>query len=191
MKLHEKITHIRKEKGLKLQDLHRRLQEIFGDRALSYRTLQRIEKGQTDGRGSSLYQICLGLGITLKELREGTEDGFTLADLVRRSKRQGRYIYNEKSYAEILTGLGIRFIALELVLEAGGKTKIEKDPVDEGKFEKFVYVIKGKITCIIKEKRFILKRGDCLTFDSRLPHSFQNETSSQARCIVIQNPRHI
>ena len=191
MKLHEKITQIRKEKRLKIKDLHNKLKEIFGNKALSYRTLLRIEKGDTGERGSSLYQICLGLGMTLKELKEGTEEELGIADYIKKSKREGRYIYNQKAYAEILSGPKRQFLALELVLEPQGKTKIEKDPEAEEEFEKWVYVLKGELTCIVKDTKFILKKGDCISFDSSLPHSFENNTSGETRCTIIQNPRHI
>ena len=191
MKLHEKITQIRREKRLKISDLHSKLKEIFGDKALSYRTLLRIEKGYTDGRGSSLYQICLGLGITLKELRQGTEREFSIADYLKKNKREGRYIYSEGAYAEILTGAKRRFLALELVLEPGAKTAIEKDPEGEEKYEKWIYILKGKLTCTVKGVRFILKKGDSISFDSSLPHSFKNSSSTKTYCILIQNPRHI
>jgi len=154
MKLHEKITQLRKERGLKIKDLHDKLKEIFGDKALSYRTLLRIEKGYTDGRGSSLYQICLGLGILLKELRES-------------------------------------FLALELALEKDSRTSIEKDPEGDKKFEKWLYVLKGSLRCVVKGVKFNLKKGDCISFDSSVTHFFENTASGQTRCIVVQNPRHI
>lgn len=190
MRLHEKIAQIRREKNLKISDLHNRIKEIFGDKALSYRTLLRIEKGDTDGRGSSLHQICLGLGVTLKELREGTEEEFSIADYLKKSKRQGRYIYSEGVYAEILTGAKRKFLALELVLDPGGRTQIEKDP-ESGEFEKWLYVLRGELTCIVKGVKFILKKGDSISFDSTLPHSFENTSSQQTHAIVVQNPRHI
>lgn len=191
MRLHQKITQIRKEKGLKISGLHNKLEEIFGNKALSYRTLQRIEKGQTDGRASSLYQICLGLGITLKELREGTEEELSFADYIRKGKREGRYIYNPTAYAEILTGQKRRFLALELVLKTQGKTQVEKDPKSKERFEKWIYGLKGKIACIVKDTKFIIEKGSCISFESSLPHSFENNSSKESRCIIIQNPRHI
>jgi len=190
MKLHQKITQLREEKNLKIKDLHHKLKEIFGGKALSYRTLLRIEKGYSDGRGSSLYQICLGLGVSLKELREGTEQEFTIADYLKKGKREGKYIYNERAYAEILTGAKRKFLALELVLEPGAKTSIEKDP-ETGEYEKWIYVLKGKLSCTVKGVKFSLKREDSISFDSTLPHSFENTSSQQTRCILIQNPRHI
>jgi len=191
MTLHQKITLIRKEKGLKIRGLHNKLKEIFGNKALSYRTLQRIEKGLTDGRASSLYQICLGLGITSKELREGTEEELSFADYIKKGKREGRYIYNPKAYAEILTGPKRRFLSLELVLKPQGKTQIEKDPEGGEKFEKWIYGLKGELTCIVKDTKFIIGKGSCISFESSLPHSFENNSPKEARCIIIQNPRHI
>ena len=191
MKLHQKITQLRKERGLKITDLHDKLKEIFGDKALSYRTLLRIEKGYTDGRGSSLYQICLGLGILLKELREKTEEEFTIADYFKKNKRQGKYVYSYGAQAEILTGAKTSFLALELTLEKDSKTSIEKDPEGEKKFEKWLYVLRGSLRCVVKGVKFTLKKGDCISFDSSLPHFFENTSSGQTRCIVVQNPRHI
>ncbi|UCC95690.1 MAG: cupin domain-containing protein [Candidatus Omnitrophota bacterium] len=191
MKLHQKITTLRKEKGLKIKDLHTKLKEIFADKALSYRTLLRIEKGHTDGRASSLYQICVGLGITLEELKAGTEEENTVADYIKRNKREGRYTYNERAYAEILTGPKRKFLVLELFLGPKGKTSVEKDPEGGEKFEKWIYVTKGKLTCVIKGIKFILAKGDCICFDSRLAHSFENNSFRRTRCIIIQNPAHL
>ena len=105
-------------------------------------------------------------GITLKELKEGTEEELDIADYIKKSKREGRYVYSQKTYAEILTGPKRRFLALELVIEPQGKTKIEKDPEAQEGFEKWVYVNRGELTCIIKDTKFILEKGDCVSFDS-------------------------
>jgi len=191
VKLHEKIIQIRQEKGLKIMDLHHKLKETFKKKALSYRTLLRIEKGETDGRGSSLYQICVGLGITLKELQEGTEQDTSVADFSPRNRRQGRYTYNKKAYAEILTGPSRLFLAMEVVLLPEGKTSIEKDPNSEEIYEKMVYVTRGKILCIVDNVKFPLGKGDSLSFKSSLPHSLENNSSRKSHCIIFQKPRHI
>lgn len=191
MKLHQKITKIRKEKKLKIRDLHNKLKAIFGEKALSYRSLLRIEKGHTDSRISSLYQICLALGITLEELKEGTEEKSGIVDYIKRNKREGKYTYNKNAYAEILSGPKRKFLALELILKPKGKTNIEKDPEGKEKFEKWIYILKGELTCIIKDTRFILKKGDCISFYSSIAHSFENNSSKKTSCIIIQNPVHI
>ena len=192
MKLHEKIRKIRKEKGLSLRQLDANLVEIFGDKALQYNTLYRIEKGLGDGRPSSLSQICLGLGISLKELKEGTEeDKPQVATLIRKRDRNRQYVYSEKAQAQIISGQNQSFAAEYLVLEPQSATKIEQDPSELGRFEKWIYCQKGKITVNIAAKKYILSKDDCLFFESTLPHSFENMTSKKASCIVIQNPKHI
>lgn len=191
MKVHQKITKIRREKGLKVKDLHNKLREIFGNKALSYRTLLRLEKGHTDGRGSSLYQVCLGLGITLEELKKGTQGEVGVADYIKKNSRKGGYVYNEKAFTEILTGPKRKFLALELTLEPKGKTKIERDPEGKEKFEKWIYVLRGKMNCLVKGVKFSLGKGDCISFDSSLAHWFENDSSQRASCLIIQNPAHI
>lgn len=191
MRLNEKIRKIRKEKGLTMLELHEKLKKIFGDKALEYNTLARIEQGKTNPRMNSLLQICIGLGITLKEAREGIEEEYSLVDVVKKNKRIDRYTYNQKAYSEILTSLKRGFLCAELTIEPQGKTILEQDPPDIVKFEKWIYCLRGKISCHVGEEVHILKRGDCLSFESTLPHYFENKTNKKVSCIVVQNPRHI
>ena len=192
MKLHDKIRQVRKEKGLSLRDLQHRLVEIFGNKALRYNTLYRIEKGLRDARISSLSQICIGLGISLKELKEGTdEEKFSLVEIIRKRDKVAYYVYSEKAQAEILTKEKQPFLGLRLVLKPQGKTKLEQDPIELGKFEKWVYGLKGEITCNIGKEKYIIKKDETLCFESTIPHSFENNTPQNASCIIIQNPKHI
>jgi len=192
MKLHDKIRQIRKEKGLSLKDLEERLVEIFGNNALRYNSLYRIEKGLRDARVSSLSQLCIGLGVSLKELKEGTEEEkFFLVEQIKKRDKTAQYVYSEKAYAQILTKEKQPFLGVRLILEAGGKTKLEQDPITLGKFEKWVYGLKGKITCVVGQDSFEVKKDEVLCFESNLPHFFENNTGQKAACIIIQNPKHI
>jgi transcriptional regulator with XRE-family HTH domain len=192
MLLHEKIRQERKEKGLSLTELEEKLVEIFGNKALRYNTLYRIEKGLRDARVSSLAQICIGLGISLKELKEGTEEEkLSLVEIVKKRDKIAQYVYSEKAYAQILTKEKQPFLGLRLILEAGGKTKLEQDPIELGRFEKWVYGLKGRITCVVGQERHLLKKDDALCFESNLPHYFENNTNQKASCIIVQNPKHI
>ena len=192
MKLNEKIRQTRREKGLSLLNLEQRLKEIFGSNALRYNTLYRIEKGLRDARISSLSQICIGLGISLKELKEGTEEEKpSLVEHIKRRDRIAQYIYSQDAQSEILTREKQPFLALRLNLGPQGKTKIEQDPVELGKFEKWVYGLKGTITCIIGQEKHNLKKDECLMFESTMPHYFENNTAQKAVCLIIQNPKHI
>ena len=219
MKLHEKIKQIRIEKGLPLKELHRLILNDFKEGAVTYRTLQRIEAGDTDGKGSSLHQISTALGMSLSELKKDTEEENKPVDLVKRNRRLGRYVFNEKVYAELLMRQNRNFMAQELVLKPQGKTRLEQDPelnLGQEKFdqikqilkgteletsvleeykilksEKYAYCLSGKVACYIGKDRHILRKGDGLSFESFLPHWFENISKSESRCLIFQNPRHL
>jgi len=194
MKLYEKIRHIRKDTlKLNLKAFHERLIDIFGDKALTYYSLCRLEKGYREAiRLKSLYQICTGLGISLKELREGTEEEESkIVNIIRAPERtNNKYIYNEKAIAEILSSRNIRFLAMELELLPGGATKEEEDPVDVNRFEKLIIMLQGEMLCHIGNEKHQIKKGDTLSFTSNIPHHFENPSKKiKARCIVVQNPK--
>lgn len=191
MKLGEKVKQIREEKGLTLQDLAGRLKEVFGKKALGYNAVYRIEKGLRDPRISSLGQICLALEISLKDLKEGTEEEkFALIDQIKKRESKARYVYSN-AYAEILSKDRQRILALRLILFPGGKTNLEQDPLELGRFEKWVYGLKGKVTCVVGENRFLVAKDEMIAFESTIPHYFENNTTKKASCIIIQNPKHI
>ena len=192
MKLHERIRQIRQEKGLSLTQLEKILVEIFGDKALRYNSLARIENGIRDARIASLSQICLGLQISLKELKEGVdEEHHSLVTHITKRDNVAQYVYSEEANAQILTTAKQPFLGMRLMLQPGGKTKLEQDPIELGRFEKWIYGIKGKITCVIGQDKLILKKDEVLIFESNIPHYFENNTAQKAACIIIQNPKHI
>lgn len=192
MKLYEKIRKIRKEKGLSLRKLHANLVEIFGNKALRYNTLYRIEKGLRDGRISSLSQICLGLGVSLKELKAGTEeDKPQVATYIRKRDRTKQYVYSEKAQAQIISGANQSFLAEQLNLEPGAITKLEQDSSELGKFEKWIYCLRGELTVTVGANKFTLAKDEVLFFESTIPHYFQNSSDKKTSCLVIQNPKHI
>lgn len=217
MKLHEKIKKIRLEKGITIKELHLKIINEFRENAVTYRTLLRIEAGDTDGRGTTLHQISTAFGMSLRELKKDTEEESNPIDFVKKTKRLGRYVFNEKAYAELMMRQNHNFMATELVLEPGGSTKLERDPewtIDENtagqiketlkklnqqvledykiwKFEKYIYCLRGNIACCIGNDKYILKSGDGLTFESSTPHWFENASKSTSRCLILQNPRYL
>jgi len=192
MDIHQNIRHIRNNiKKIKLKELHSRIVELFGDDALNYQTLSRIERGKRSARPSSLYQICKGLDISYGELKEDTQKQPAEIDLIKRKSTKDRFQYNDNAYIEILINLNRNFIASELNLLPGGKTDIEQDPDNSSDFEKWIYCIQGEIEVNIASKVVKIKKADALSFKSHLPHYFENKTTKKSRCLIIQNPKHI
>jgi transcriptional regulator with XRE-family HTH domain len=191
MDLHKKIKQLRLEKKMSREELFGRLRDIFGEKAVKPNTIWRIESGLTAARASSLHQICIGLGVSLKELLGETEPESKLVDIVTQKKRFDQYVYNQKAQAEILTPRQRSFLVQELTLLPGGQTRTEEDPIEVGKFEKWIYCLAGKITCVVGTEKHTLNKGDCLSFQSNIPHYFENNSARKARCLILQNPRYI
>lgn len=194
MKLYEKIRDYRKNVAkLSMREFHRKLIDIFGDKALTYYSLSRLEGGRRNEiRLSSLYQICTGFGISLKELKEGTDqEESKIAGIVKSEDRlSNRYLYDEKAMATIISAPNIKFIAYELELKPGGKTKLEEDPIDVNRFEKLIIVLQGEVLCHIGQEEHTIKKGDTLSFASNIPHYFENPSKKiQSRAIIVQNPK--
>ena len=185
MKLSQKIRKIRKDKGLSLRQMQRRLQSIFGARALRYNTLYRIEVGLRDARTTSLSQICLGLGVSQKELLSGTgENKPAPVSCLKRRDKPAQYVYSEKAQAQFLTDEQKPFSVMRLFLQPGGKTKLER--ASGTRYEKYVYVLKGRITIAVDKERYLLRKDESACFPARLPHYFENNTVQKASCIIFR-----
>jgi len=187
MKLYEKIRKIRNDLGLTLQDVYNRGVAVFGgENALSYKTLQRIEKGQI-AKFSSVLKICYALGVPLEKMIKDTDLEHRL--VIRKKERLDEYTYNEKVHASVISSPNRSFLALELILEPSGITAVEQSPTD-GKYEKWIYVVEGALTCILGGEKFVLYSKDTISFDSTVPHSFENKGKKKCICTIIINPKH-
>lgn len=191
MRLHERVKQIRKDQELSRAGLHRRIIEIFGENALSYSALKRIESGIADGRMSSYQQICEALGISIQELKKGTVEDSARFELIRAQDYKGKYVYPKNASAEILNNNKCRFFAVKLIVKSGGETSLEQDSAKDGKCRKWIYVLSGRLNCFVDNEKIILRKGDSLHFDSSLPHYFKNPYSASACCIIIQDPRYL
>jgi len=194
MKLHEKIRHLRRDVlKLSLKGFYEKLKGIFGSDALTYHSLCRLEKGyRSDIRLKSLYQICTGLGVSLKELREGTEEEeskiVTIGTI--KDRKDNKYIYNDKAFAEILSGRHLKFLAIELTILPGGATEKEEDPLDTNKFEKLIIMLQGEMIVHVGKESHRIKKDDTLSFSSNIPHHFENPSDTKkAIAIIIQDPK--
>ncbi|MBF0570581.1 MAG: cupin domain-containing protein [Candidatus Omnitrophica bacterium] len=186
MKIHEKIKFIRQDLGLSLQNVFDRGVAVFGKKALSYRTLQRIEEGDI-AKFSSILKICCAIGIPLEKLIKDTELEGRL--IIRKDERLDEYTYNDKVQANVISSPSRSFLALEMLLEVGGKTVWEHSPLI-GNYEKWIYVINGRLTCYLGNEKFVLDKRDSISFESSIPHCFENSSGKPCLCIVIANPKH-
>lgn len=191
METFQKIKEIREKKRISRAALYQKLKSIFGAKAIKPNSIWRIESGLTVARTSSLHQICVGLGVSLKEILGEPQTKTQLIELLTQKQRLEQFVYDAKARAEILSSATLPFLAAELVLSPGAVTKAEEDPIEIAKFVKWVYCLSGKFDCFVGTEIQTLSKGDCLSFASNLPHHFGNPYTRKARGLVIQDPKHI
>ena len=161
MKVGDNILKIRKEKGLRRSGLVEKLRFIYGDNAIDYRTIERIERGDmAKGRLSSLLQIADALDVDIAELYKDTEyedksqaeETLKEAYITKAKARGGIFRYNDKAYLEIISPQQSSYISFLLSLNSNSKTKLEQDP--EGTI-KFIFVLNGEINVVADRKSVV------------------------------------
>ena len=187
MRIHERIKTVREEMGLTIQDVYARGEAIFGKKkTLSYRTLQRIEKGSI-AKFASILRISCAMGVPLDRLLKDTELEHRM--VIRKNERLDEYVYNDKAQSSVISSPARSFLAMELVIKPGGKTPPENAPA-EGRHEKWIYIVEGSLTCHLGEEIFILGPRDSFSFESTIPHAFENKSQRPCMCIIVENPKH-
>ena len=184
MKIHEKIRTIREERGLTIDDVHDRIVIAYGKNSLSQKTIQRIEKGQIS-KFSSILKIASALNILVSVLLKDTELEDQL--VVKRKRRIDEYAFDDGKI-EVISSPSRGFLGVELNLRPSGKTLPQEDPKD-GKFEKLVYVVGGELICHLGDKEYMLDYKDTISFDSSIPHYFENRGKIECTAVIIQNPK--
>lgn len=188
MKTYEKLHNLLSDSGITLRDLYNKQSELFAPKErLSFNAYRKIMTGESSPRFSTLLKLCQLLEISLLELIEDTE--FSEIFLIRNNNRIDSFTYNEKAQADIVTSPMCAFMTMELVLEPGGLTSVERSP-DDRKYEKFVYVTEGRLKLFIGDEEYNLKRKDSITFNSSREHYFQNAHSRKCVCLVTTSPKH-
>jgi transcriptional regulator with XRE-family HTH domain len=63
----ERLVELRKENGIKQYEMIALLQEMRGDSVLSQSTYSRWERGESEPRIGTVYQMCIILGVDYAE----------------------------------------------------------------------------------------------------------------------------
>jgi len=181
LKVGEKIRELREKKGLSLQELANRT-------GYSSAILSQIENHLISPPLGALIKISKAL-----EVRVGTffgdEPGEPYA-IVRKDERKliSRFASKEGiSYGYSYESLGFdkrdRHMEPFLVTLEPATVKSEKLSTHEG--EEFIFVLEGEMEAILGSHKDILHPGDCIYYDSTIPHKVQCHRDVPARILAL------
>jgi transcriptional regulator with XRE-family HTH domain len=163
-----RVKALRESESLSLRDLAQRS-------GVSAPMLSQVERGETSPTLAVAGRIAAGLQLRLSELLRLDEDG---AVTVVRAKGRTRGGSKRRKHAfEVLTSSrpGQRAELSRHTLAPGGATGAPDDPpMHEPGSREIALVEHGSVVLVCDGQRYVLERGDCVTFDADLPHHFEN-----------------
>ena len=173
------IRRIRKDKNL-------RLQEIANRTGLSKSLLSKVENFRTIPSLPVLLRISNALNVDMAELVKGIN-----------KKHKQSYIIVRKNERKIIERENARgFIYESLVITENKKTSLfesfiltlkkdsKRKPVSTDGNE-FLLILKGEIEFEYGKEKILLRNGDSIFFDGRIPHVPRNIGQSETKILVI------
>ena len=172
-----RIKRFRKSSGLTLQNLA----DLTGF-TKSY--LSQIENSKKSPPVGTLTKIATALGVDPIVVLVGENESRhnTNISFVKKSERKKARVTNEHGYtyeplAHKKTGKVFESYILTLPFESSLIF------MHEG--EEMIFVLEGKATIIYGEDKFIMEKGDCVHFNSGVPHTGFRLGDKKAKLLVV------
>jgi transcriptional regulator with XRE-family HTH domain len=169
-----RVKALRESEGLSLRDLAERS-------GVSAPMLSQVERGETSPTLTVAARIAAGLELRLSQLLRLDETG--AVTIVRASQRQRGGNKRGGHSFEVLTSSqpGQRAELSRHTLAPGGATGAPDDPpMHEPGSRETALVERGSVVLVCDGQRYVLDKGDCVTFDADLPHHFENPSERDA-----------
>jgi transcriptional regulator with XRE-family HTH domain len=172
--LSEAVRRLREGQHLSLRTLAERT-------GFSASFISQVENGQASPSISSLEKIAAALGVTLGQFFNAAEA--QAPAVVRASERLTMKAEWSKADLEALGGNpGARLEPVVVILHAGGSSGKHARPVTQ---EQFALVLEGEVVLALGEEEQVLQPGDAVTIRPGTPRAWRNETTSDARVLVV------
>lgn len=145
--------------------------------------LSRIEKSEKSPPLSTLGIIARVLGITISFL-VGEEEQKTSFGIVKKGERpliaRGTALeYSYEAVAHTFPNKKMEPFILTLPLKPRKKT------IHQHEGEELLFVLEGTMNFLLGNREYILEEGDCIYFDSGLPHFGESVGRKEAKCFMV------
>jgi len=176
-----RVKALRESSGLSLRDLTERSGVIAP-------MLSQVERGETSPTLTVAARIAAGLELRLSQLLRLDESG--AVTIVRAAERQRGGNKRRGHSFEVLTSgqPGQRAELSRHTLAPGGATgAVDDPPMHEPGSRETALVEQGSVILVCDGQRYVLDKGDCVTFDADLPHHFENpkERDVEAELLAV------
>jgi XRE family transcriptional regulator, regulator of sulfur utilization len=166
-----RVRALRESASLSLRDLAERS-------GVSAPMLSQVERGETSPTITVAARIAAGLDLRLSQLLRLDEDGAVTVVHPRQRRRGGTSRRGHRFEVMSPGQPGQRAELSRHTLAPGGATGGRDDPpMHEPGSRETALVERGAIVLVCDGERYELAEGDCVIFDSDLPHHFENPSA--------------
>jgi quercetin dioxygenase-like cupin family protein len=167
----KRITNMREEKGLSLEDLSR-------DTGYAVELLQDVEEDRVAPPVALVLQLGRTFKIDIEQLQGPQEKEASKKRTKSHKKRVASYAYAPLTQPGEEKHLRAYRVTIDPATEHKG---VEYH--HEG--EEFIYVLQGGLNIQVGQNTSTLKKGECISFDSSLSHKLSNPTHEKAELLVV------
>lgn len=167
------LKYLRVQSGLTLENLAR-------DSGLTRSYLSKIERGVSTPSIESALNIAKALGVTVDRLfGQQTEE-----DIITIVRGNGSIAGDLTTHLSLVGGLRKDRVMRAFVVRPG-KTQKRGRIMSHHEGEEILFVLTGSIEMQIGARRERLSPGDCVQFDSTIPHKLTALTDKPASALVV------
>ena len=171
------LRSARGERGLSVSKLARAS-------GLSRSFLVQVEAGQVSPSVASLQKLVSAMGMTLGDLFVQVRPSGLV---VRREQRPSlRYRGLDLEDQLLVPSMRGKLQVMWSIIEPGGGSG--EEPYVHEADEECVLVIHGLLDITVNGHQYRLRRGDAITFSSRLPHQWRNPSARSTQCVWVITP---
>jgi transcriptional regulator with XRE-family HTH domain len=174
----KRIKNIRLNAGLKLNELAEKT-------GISQGYLSKIENSKNAPPVSTLLMIARALKVGISEIFGEHENQKPISFI--RKKDRPFVARNGSIFGYSYQALAHKFQNKHFdpyILIIPGDLTRETDFHFEHKGQEMLFVIKGKMRFLYNEEEYILDEGDCVFFDSSLPHNGFSRDNNEVECLI-------
>lgn len=165
------------------------LQQLADRTGLSKPLLSQVENGRVMPPVSTLLRIARALGVNLSQLfqEDRREDrvALTKADERARFSRRPHQASGEGGYTYESLELHRPRKAMQPLLVTFQPLGDDEAPFFSHEGEECLYLLEGEVEFRSPDERRVVSPGDCLYFDSEVPHALRSLGGRPARAIVV------
>jgi transcriptional regulator with XRE-family HTH domain len=167
------LKFLRVQSGMTLEDLAR-------DSGLTRSFLSKVERGISTPSIESAFNISKALGVTVERLfgQHAEDDPVTIV------RGNGKSAGDPSSHLSLVAGLKDDR-AMRAFVVRPGKTQRRGRIMSHHEGEEILFILTGKIEMHVGTRREVLNPGDCVQFDSTIPHKLVALTDEPASALVV------